>query len=101
MSTYGQDNERVAKAREKDPMTPRLLLLIAPILLALAGPIRARPDAITFGNPVSEKAHAFAGEKTRTVAGGLGEPCRCLEPGGELSFELASVLPTCRNGNKL
>ena len=52
-------------------------------------------DTITFGDPVSEKAHQFEGENTQTVVGALGQPARLSLPkqpvdyyGGDLSFDM-------------
>src|SRR6266446_7028214 len=62
--------------------------IVFPLLVAFAGLARADTDTFTFGDLVSEKAHAFVGEKTRAEDGGLNEPCRRIMPGGELGFDL-------------
>jgi hypothetical protein len=53
-----------------------------------AGRLPAAVDVVTFGDAASEQAHALAAEKTAVAAGGLGQPCRRLEPGGALVFQL-------------
>jgi hypothetical protein len=59
-----------------------LALLSCPPV-ALAG-----TDQVTFGDAASEKAHAFAGQNSPAGAGGLQEPCRRIESGGNLVFDL-------------
>jgi len=67
----------------------RAILSLALVTLLAASDAHAWPDSITFGNAASEKAHAFAGEKTVTATGGLDQSCRRIEPGGALVFDLA------------
>src|SRR5687768_5994647 len=43
-------------------------------------------DVVVFGDPASEAAHALQAAHSETMAGGLGEPARRLEPTGEASW---------------
>lgn len=45
-------------------------------------------DSVTFGDGASESAHGFAGRECVGGAGGLGEACRRLGPGGSMAFRL-------------
>jgi len=43
-------------------------------------------DFIQLGDKVSESVHNVVAPNTRIITGGLGEICRQIEPGGEISF---------------
>jgi hypothetical protein len=84
-------------------MKARFRVLFAVTVLAVLA-LQAKPvaqdsfallDSISFGETASEKAHAFTGDHTRIIAGGLGEPARIAQPqtdpvweGGRLAFTL-------------
>lgn len=48
-------------------------------------------DSITFGDNPSEQSHAFKGEKSELLRGGLDEPARRLLPGGEFAWQGGSL----------
>lgn len=80
-------------------MSPRTLSRYAAGVLALVSFATASRaeivDSINFGDPASERAHDFAGEKSQRIDGNLGDPARQILPesdvdwkGGTLDFDL-------------
>jgi hypothetical protein len=74
---------------------PPILALCLAASSAFAGAPADILDSVAFGNAASESSHAFAGDHSQIIAGGLGEPARILLPlsntnweGGRLAFTL-------------
>jgi hypothetical protein len=53
-------------------------------------------DTLVFGNPASESSHQTSATGSEAKAGGLGEPCRHLLPGGEAAWQGGSLKFTVR-----
>ena len=72
----------------KHVWTSSAFLLIALAASAALGQAPARADDVAFGDAASEKAHAVSAAGTVADTGGLGQPCRRIEGGGALVFQL-------------
>lgn len=81
---------RIAHTADITWSTRGLLAAIALAAMLVCPAIApAATDQVKFADEPSEQAHAFAGKECPASAGGLGEPCRRIAPGGALVFDLA------------
>ncbi len=62
-------------------------IIVALSLTLVSGVSGAVIDAVNFGDPASESAHALTAAASRTESGGAGEVCRLIEPPANDYFE--------------